>query len=266
MSYAPALVVNAPARKPLRNGIFEGVEWINPGSTHWLNGIEWEALPHTPASGIGSDVTGVPSTGTGLPLEFPFVPVTGEAEAFTVVATYDASTIGHALDYAQSRARDLLEARKQARVEQAMWTGDLGNADNAFETNATPLGAGMSPVEALAACEEWIGNVYGSEGLIHVTRSMATYLANGYLVSLDNDGVLRTALGTQIIAGAGYTPAAGDDIVVTPPLFGIKSDVFDTGQRVVNKSTNDVLGLVEQSFVIGYDPVGCAKASVTLPV
>jgi len=267
-SYAPPSYVEAPPRKQLPNGLFDSVEWITSAQgEHWRNGILWDALASFAASGVGSDVkfgAGGLSVGTGLPKNFPFSPVSGSASSFVVYAPYRVSAMGHPDDYSLQRATQLLQAREQARVEQALWTGDLTGAGTGMEATADSLGTDFAePADALAALEEWIGNVYGSEGSIHVTRAMATRLANGFLIENTPTG-LRTIVGTKLVVGAGYTPAAENKMIATPALFGLRSDIYESQGDVIilDKDKNDIYGLVERAYVIGYDPVGCALVQV----
>src|SRR3546814_19499340 len=80
--------------------------------------------------------------------------------------------MGHTLEYAQERATEHLLAREEARAEQALWTGDLGNDPN-FTQADTSASTAASPSHAIAEAEAYIAPNYGSHGVIHMCRQLA---------------------------------------------------------------------------------------------
>src|SRR3546814_7394240 len=110
--------------------------------------------------------------------------------------------MGHTLEYAQERATEHLLAREEARAEQAIWTGDLGNTPNFTEGTDSGSGA-LEPRLALAEAEQYIATAYGSLGTIHMPRYVASILLGEMLLEVRGTR-LYTRLGTPVIAGAGY--------------------------------------------------------------
>src|SRR5687768_704660 len=123
-----AQIVEAPTRQPLPFGLFSVLTPRPSGDNRWqIEGVEWETLACAPASGIGQvcvegEVTGLPKNlnlgGGDL----------GEATPFTVYGSYTCNPIGApGMQAMADRATQHLLEREEARVEQAVWTGDLDN-------------------------------------------------------------------------------------------------------------------------------------------
>lgn len=274
MASAPALIVEGIARQPLPYGLFSVLTPRSSGDDHWQNGIQWETLGCAPVSGIG-DPQCDPAVTTGLPKNLDNgAGDLGEATPFTVYGVYTCNPVGHTLDYAQQRATEHLLAREEARVEQALWTGDLDNGG--FAAGATEAGTGMSLARAVARIDEWLAVNYGSQGVIHMTRE-AALLGLSELALTVKGNSLVTALGTPVVAGAGYpgTGPAGQAPAVnttylygTPALSGYRSEVFPAVTPVaagLDRGTNDLHAVAERTYVVGYDPCGTAYVLANLP-
>lgn len=273
MSFAPPQVVEGQPRINLPYGLFSVLTPRGSAQDpHWQNGIEWETLGCQPASGIG-DPQCEPAETVGLPKNFATSGEVGEATPFTVYGSYVCTPVGHDTEYAQQRATEHLMAREEARVEQALWTGDLANTG--FAPGATSLGTRPSVKRAVAALEGWLATNYGSLGVIHMTREAALLgVDDGVLVTKGSG--LFTALGTPVVAGAGYdgsTPAgaapAADttNIYATPSLLGYRSEVFPGGTppgALLDRANNDLYAVAERTYVIGWDPCGTAYATASL--
>lgn len=260
MSYAPPLLVPAIPRTALPFGLFSVLTPRDNSDVHWQNGIEWEPLTCAPASGLGDPSCDPLVTTTGLPKEFETPGGVVSATPFSVYGSYLCSPVGHTTEYAQERATEHLLAREEARVEQALWTGDLGNGG--FATGATDLGSNLSPEEAVGVLEVWLAQTYGSLGVLHTDRGTATLLMEAGVVK-PSGSTLYTVLGTPVVAGAGY-PAEGL-VHATPALLGYRSEVFPGAtppSAGLDRSTNDLYAVAERTYVIGYDPCGTAVAEV----
>ena len=171
---------------------------------------------------------------------------------------------------AQEQARQVLLAREEAAVEGRVWS-KLVNADSA------EVITGGDPLLALARLEEYIGETYGSLGVIHMTRIAAAILVVKGLVEPDGR-MMKTKLGTPVIVGTGYTgkglanadPAANTQyIAASPALFGYRSEEFagsNFAGDLMDRQTNDVYGIYERNYLIGFDPCGVALAPVNLGV
>lgn len=279
-NFAPALVLpDSPApRQPLPFGLFSVLSWADTGDVHWQNGVTWEAVGCQPVSGIGDPTCAPGSTAaSGLPKNFVTGSALGNAGKFTVYGEYKCSPFGHSDDIAFSleRATSHLFAREEARVEQAFWSGDLGNTPSLQgASDLTPGSGAVAPIVALATLEKWLGSVYGSLGVIHVGRGAVNYLAqNGAIVAVGKR--LYTRLGTPVVAGSGYvntsptgsTPASGEHwAYATPAVFGMRSEVFTSTARrgdLLDRSKNDLYAVAERTYIVGFDPCGSAAVRFT---
>lgn len=270
---APPQLVSGAPRIPLAYGLFS-VLAFRGGEERWINGVKWDVPTCEPIGGIGSpecdpaDVIGLPKELTGGDS------APGEASPFGVYGHFTCSPIGNTLEHAEERARLHLQTREEGRVEQALWTGDLGNKPN-FKT-ATPIQAGAVGVRlAVAKLEREIATSYGALGMIHVSRDVATLgLARGVFET--KGGRMFTKQGTPVIAGAGYggagptgtaAPAGSEWAVVTPALFGYRSEIFIPSSfpgDLLDRRNNDLYGVAERSYLIGWDDCGVAAIPVSL--
>lgn len=248
-------------RTPLPYGLFS-VLTPRPGDSdgHWQQGVHWEALTCAPADGL-SDPCPPGGDAIGLPKNLTEGGEHASAAPFTIYGHYTCSPVGHPIGFAQDRAVEHLVVREEARVEQALWTGDLGNGG--FAAGATDLGSDLSPEAAVAALEVWIAQTYGSLGVLHTDRGTATLLIEAGVVK-PSGNTLYTVLGTPVVAGAGY-PAEGL-IHATPALMGYRSEVFPGASPTsagFDHSQNDLYAVAERTYVIGWDPCGTAVAGVS---
>jgi len=259
MAFAPATVVDPIARTALPFGLLSVVTPRPAGNSRWENGVVWEPLNCGPASGIGP-VDCDPEVETiGLPKAFPIPGGVDDAVPFTVYGSYECSPIGHSLEYANERATEHLIAREEARAEQAVWTGDLGNTPNFAEGSDSGAGA-LAPRLALAAAEQYIATEYGSLGTIHMSRYLAALLLGEMLLEV-RGARLYTRLGTPVIAGAGYpgtspSGTAGWWLVAAPALMLYRSEVFTATNRpgdLLDRAQNNLYGVAERRYLVGWD-------------
>lgn len=275
---APAALVEAPVRQPLPYGLLSVLQpRPNDGENRWMNGITWETLGCDPVSGIG-DVACEPgedgtTQATGLPknLEKHATP-DPEFEAFTVYGTYTCTPVGNTLAHAQQRATEHLMSGEEARVEQAIWTGDLDNTG--FAAGAEDAGAG-SLLRAVANLEQWIAENLRAKGVIHMTREAALLgLAKDALEIKGNQ--IQTLLGTPVVAGSGYpgTGPAGEDpaadstyVYATPAMTGYRSEVFPGAdqQGGFDREKNNLTAVAERVYSVGWDACGTAFSLAALP-
>ena len=261
MPFAPAAVVDPIARTALPFGLFSVVTPRPAGDQRWENGVTWEPLACGPASGIGEPDCDPETPTVGLPKAFPVSGGADDATAFTIYGSYECSPIGHTLDYAQQRATEHLIAREEARAEQAVWTGDLGNTPN-FSTAGTQVGGAHDPKLAVAIAEQYIAANYGSLGVIHMPRLLASVLLTEG--TLEARGTrLFTKMGTPVVAGAGYPLTHPDGettgenwIVVTPALMTYRSEVFTATNRagdLLDRQQNNLYGVAERRYLVAWD-------------
>jgi hypothetical protein len=199
----------------------------------------------------------------GLPKTFEDGGGLGTATGFAVYGSYECLVTGNTFGHAQEMAEQHLIAREIARVEQALWTGDLGNVPNFSGANGyaapTSAGTGTTPLEALALVEAALAAAYGSTGVIHMSHYIATLLADDLTFK---GGRAFTPLGTPVVVGAGYTSKT--IIVGTPALFGYRSDVIEVSNRagdLLDRASNTMHGLAERSYLVGVDTCGIVSAT-----
>jgi len=264
VAIAPPQLVPGALRAPLPYGLFS-VLGFRTSEERWENGVIFESLTCEPAGGIANPDCDPETPTVGLPkdLESDGDPL-GEATPFTVYGHHTCSPIGSGFGRAQDLANQHLQVREEARVEQALWTGDLGNVPNLSGANgyAAPVNLGtMEPWRAVSLLEQELAERYGSLGVIHMSREIASRLMKeGDLEK--RGGRLFTALGTPIVAGTGY---ASDRIVGTPAVLGYRGDVFTSSNRpgdLLDRGTNDLYAVAERSYLVGFDE--CALLEVTV--
>lgn len=278
-NFAPPLYVEGPERVALPYGLFSVVPPRPAGDEKWLNGVQWEPLSCSPASGIGEPecepAEGGGTDAVGLPKTLAAPGGVEEASAFTVYGMHKCSPVGRTPEEAQARARAHLMAREEARVEQALMTGDLENEPN-FQGAVDLTSGATTPVEALALLEGFIASTYGSQGVIHVSRTGATRWAADYLIT-GSGGKLTTMLGTPVVAGAGYEANVGPTgsegaagtvwAYATPALFAYRGDIFEPSNRpgdLLDRADNNLYAIAEREYLLGWDPCGVAAAQFEL--
>lgn len=269
-STPPALVPGAP-RALLPFGIFSVLDWRTEGSAHWQGG----GTLHEYLDPFTTDTLGPtqnPQSATaGLPKDLGRPADSGEetdagftgSDVFTVYGHFTVSPIAWSPEDAQARATAVLQAFEERDVERTFWTGEMGNNPNlqADTTNVGSFAAG-SINYAIGALESFIGDTYGSVGVIHMRREYALAgVQNGTIKVVGTR--MFTALGTPVVAGSGYPVG---DIRATPALFGYRSDIFTSSARrgdLLDKGSNDLYAIAERTYLIGFDPTGVGVATIT---
>lgn len=258
---APPAVVAAPARTPLPFGLGSVLTWRS--GDRFMTGVTWSNVTCEPAGGRGGPECD-PADIVGLPKDLVGERTLGDATPFIVYGHDTCNPIGSSFEEGQEYANAHLLAREEARAEQALWTGDLGNVPNLSGANGYPaptdLGDFLDPVHALAAVEQGIAEVYGSQGVIHMSRDTATRLAK----HLEKRGgrLYTRGLDTPVVAGAGYPDGR---IVGTPAMFGYRGDIITSSNRpgdLLDRATNTMYAVAEREYVIGFDPCPLVAADI----
>ncbi len=260
-SLAPNGVVTAPTRVPTPYGLDSVLQWR--AGDRFETGITFSSDPCGPINGRGGAMCWpAGESDPNLPKKFDS-PGLGEASAFVVYGSYECNPIGTGIDEAQGFADRRLAAGEVARVEQALWTGDLGNMPNFSGANgfAAPvdLGSSANAVAALAAVEQGIAEHYGAQGVIHMSRALAILVSR----HLDKrGGRLYTFLDTPVVAGAGYPD---DNVIIgTPALFGYRGAAFTSSNIVgdlLDRAQNVMRAVAEREYLVGID--ACPLVSAT---
>ncbi|AWN05520.1 major capsid pentamer protein [Microbacterium phage Jefe] len=267
---APPAPVAAPARTALPYGLGSVLGWLS--GDRELSGVTWVGQTCDPAGGRGGAHCD-PDDIVGLPKEFTGERSTGEALPFVVYGHDQCNAVANSPAEAQEFATQHLLTREEARAEQALWTGDLGNVPNFAGVNGseTPANVGTfsDPLMALAAVEDALARQYGSLGVIHMPRAMATLL--GKHLEKRGGRLYTRGLDTPVVAGAGYGEpfdAESDSLHIygTGTLVGYRGDVLTSSDRpgdLLDRSNNTMYAIAEREYVIGYDPCGAVHSVYT---
>lgn len=200
----------------------------------------------------------------------------------------------------RDRIMKQLIASTQKAAEWELWNGGAALAeasiDNSDVLSGSPFliaegganiltNGGVDPRNALWQLEGAVSNSpIGIPGVIHMSRDVASFLTQNKAIGVhtgpDGQEHLRTALGTPVIAGAGYTgngPIGQDDAdasatnkwaFVTGPVA-----VFLGDPEIVNKdysegvktSTNDYLLRAQRPASVYFDTSVFYAAQITIP-
>ena len=268
-TFAPARLVKGAARRPLPFGLFSVVDFDTPAEPYWqAGGVEWDVEARTTLGAVGhptgeGETTPPGSPSAGVPKQFPMNYGTETALPFSVYGHWKTSPMVYTPEEAQFKALEHLTAFEETQVEKELWTGTISGSASPNLSNPAPtdLGSGTSAI-ALGLLEDHIATTYGSLGVIHMARSVASRLLADDL--LESKGSrLQTLLGTPVVAGVGY---AKTDIRATPALFGLRSEVFfssRTGSPLLDTVNNDLYAIAERSYLIGFDNFAVAKATLS---
>lgn len=265
---APGGLVAAPARVALPYGLGSVLGWRT--GDRFETGAVWTSLPCQPALGRGGAacLDDVDDEIPGLPkdIESGLGPQVGEADPFIVYGLYRCLATGTSPSEAQQWADLSLYQGEEARAEQALWFGDLGNTPNLTGANGYPApitaGGHTTALDALAAVEDMMAREYLSQGVIHVSRRTAVLL--GRHVERSGNRLFTRNLGTPVVAGTGYPDEPS--IVGTPPLFGYRSEVFNSSSRpgdLFDTQYNYMNAIAEREYLVGFDPCPVIKATYT---
>lgn len=264
--------VEAPARLPLPFGAFSTFSFRS-NSERFLAGVQWEEQACELAQGVGDQCA---DTLIGFPKDLDGKGGYGEASAFTVYGHYHCSALGVPFDWAQKMANEHLKSREEARVEQAIWTGDLGNVPSLAKSSGIDTNSTAASIRrGIADVENRLGKLYGSQGVLHMTREVAL-LAIARSVLDVSHGRLVTELGTPVAAGAGY-PGSGPNntaagagkswVFGSGSLLGYRSDIETSSNRpgdLVDQQHNNIYAIAERSYLIGWENCGLVAALVDL--
>jgi hypothetical protein len=206
-------VFPAQPLNPAPGGLLSVAEVVRHASTDgmWANGpFSWDTLS-CPASLELADFCS--NAARGFIVQSDGGPFT--SWPFGVIAAYECNTIGYKPEERREIAKKQAEAGTQKGVEAELWGGYIAQAANQLEvpylTNnaAVNVGAGaVSVVAGVAKLEQGLADCgFGVEGVLHLTRQAASVASTLGAIRMDDKGVLRTRLGTPVVAGVGYNPA-----------------------------------------------------------
>lgn len=174
------------------------------------------------------------------------------------------------------RARARLALIEQPSVERAFWTGEYGNTSALATSEPEILGTPATPVDittGLSLLEEWLGQVSGSVGFIHVNRGAAAVAAENRLITRVGARA-ETEIGNVWVFGGGY-PKTGPTGQAAPTgrqlwMFATRqptirrTDVIlpgDPASGALNWSKNSTFTVAERIYVIDFP---CQAAAVKI--
>lgn len=272
-SIAPASVVASAQRQPFQYGLFSVVTPRTSGD-RWEAGVATDAETCEPVQGIGPYNCDT-DTAEGLPKNLdPNLGMAEPALPFILYGHFTCSPVGFTPETAQDKAEEHLTTREEAGAERAFWTGELGNSPALATAETTVLPGPTSVIQGVAALEDWLASEYGSVGVIHASRGAALVLIKKGAVEV-RGGRLQTALGTPVVAGAGYpgTGPAGQSsdgttwLYATPALFAYRGDV-ETSSAIpgdlMNRGRNTLHAIAERQYLLGFGPCGASAVEVTI--
>lgn len=278
----PKAVIAGPDWAPLPYGLFSTFTFRDAGDGRWETGGTFETEACSPIGGVPAWTPYDPGEDPEDPAPNPNVKDLtredgehGEAVAFTVYGHKRIDVVSTSFAEAQVQAQARLLRGEEKRVEQALWTGDLGNSPSLAGPGATPakpLGTtATAPAQAVAVLEDWLADVVGSLGVLHMSRWAASHLLEKGIAEVRN-GRLYTLMGTPIAAGSGY-PGTGEGVSVsgyaqqwifaTPTIFGYRSEVFGPDAPVFDPKVNDTIALAERTYLLAMDTCGTAGVLMT---
>lgn len=199
------------------------VKVVNVDSDWWLGGAIHEIYD----AGISYSVVADQGFDPGDIIREMTNPELGEARfahvvPVTIETRLNVSTMGTDLSELQRMAEDAMDLVSQKAIEEAFWkylgskfrslpnTTDGGD-DEVIRTPLVP-GTVLSPRNAQAVLEGAVAeNTVGYQATLHFPR-----LATSNLEVHDEDGALKTVLGSYVIAGSGYGNTDQDGNIIAP--------------------------------------------------
>ncbi|RJL19341.1 hypothetical protein D5H75_40470 [Bailinhaonella thermotolerans] len=265
----PRVAVDNPPLTQLPYGLFSAasVEAAAPG--RWLLGVEYDTDGCTQAGVIGGWCPEDPGDHT---MTVPPGVTYPTADGFVVYAGVACKLPGMVED-AGTRAADRLTLGEQTAVERHVWTTQLAVPAAVLATGSeTAVGL----VDAVAALERDLGEMFGAVGTLHVPRWLVPHLAAAdQIVRDDRAGRLTTVLGTPIAAGAGYpgtspsgtAPGAGAAwMYATGPVVVRRGPVVTPATErtgAFDPSNNEVTVRAQRDYVVTTDCVLLAVQTTT---
>lgn len=263
MSIAPpALVLGAP-RPLLPYGLFSVLSPREGSADRWEAGVIFEGIGCAPAPGegvIGPYDCDEDGETEGLPKEFDGHLTVNDANQFTIYQSQVCSPTGNSLEASVEVARQRLAQFEELLVERELWKV-LDTLDTYFELPASapdPDDIIDAVFVGISTLEREQGIRFGSQGVIHMSRSVAMMGIKAKALETKSNR-LFTTLGTPVVAGSGYgTTEMGvpPKIVLTPQLFGYRSEVFTSSNRpgdLLDRRNDNLYGVAERNWLVGFE-------------
>jgi hypothetical protein len=263
MAFTKTGVVTAPKIVPSAFGLLDFAKPENaPGEDQWIRGFsqEWETTATSLKNWDDTDTTSSTLIVNGV------INYYDEIKPFFIEIDETRSTLGFLGIDRIERLKRQMEGATQHAMEHELWNGTVREGrshDNKSLTAASATilngGTALSPRRALALLEHSIGTAshFGEQGVIHVTRDVASLLASNSNMLLHEEGKdhLQTFGGTPIIVGSGYS-GNGPDGATGASASATNKWIYATG--TVRTYVGDI-DVVNDNLAQAYDVSGNAN-------
>lgn len=278
MAHTHQAVDTAVKAAPPRFGLEASAVIVNTAD-RWEDGITWQ-----PEQCAGGGRIALDECGSLDPVEAAATPASPDSDPFLVFAGETCSTFGMDARDWNGRARRQLIATRSAQIAAELWTGSLNGAGLALvDATSDILTTGAKPpATALAMIEQGLAQLLsGRQGMVHVTPQVLSYLVGESVARLEGN-IYTSPNGHIIVPDAGYPGTAPTG---TAPSFSsqwiygtavvalrIGPVTFNPGTldrarvlaQAMNRATNTITVIAEQTVVIQLDPCGHVAAQVDL--
>jgi hypothetical protein len=245
MTVAP-VTVDAPAVRPPLGGLLPVADITDTTDGHFLFGLEYLSF----LCEDGGYVAGCVDAPAGVPVdavkEFAGSHIVSGVPV-TVYAGVECDLFGAPYD---RQALDRLAGSEDRLVAAAFYRhAALGawNAGEAEQVLAEPV-TQDNVVAAIAALEQYAGETYAGQPVLHMNRATATYAIAADVVVPNIDGTLATLQGTPVANSAGYPDGV---IFITGAVQLWRTPVGS--YQAPNTATNTSMALAERTYVMATD-------------
>jgi hypothetical protein len=212
-------VFEAPMHVPSAFGLFTVVKPDTaPKEDQWIRGFSqyWDTGYYSAKNWDDTDTTSYTLASNATPTRYD------EIKPFFIEVEDYRSTLGLlGVDHIE-RIKGQLDGITQKAVEKELWDGAVrigrSHSNKALvhpDANIINSGNALTPRRALAMLEQHIAEASpcGEQGVIHMTRDVATLLAGDSHLLMHQEGKahLQTLGGTPVIVGSGYSGAGPTD-------------------------------------------------------
>jgi hypothetical protein len=263
MAFTKTGVVTAPKIVPSIFGLLDFAKPENaPGEDQWIRGFsqEWETTATSLKNWDDTDSTNSDLIVNGV------INYYDEIKPFFIEIDETRSTLGFLSIDRIERLKRQIEGATQHAMEHELWNGTVREGEShdtrsLTSASATILNSGtaLSPRRALALLEHSIGiaSHFGEQGVIHVTRDVASLLASNSNMLMHDKGKdhLQTFGGTPIIVGSGYS-GNGPDGATGAASSATNKWIYATG--TVRTYVGDI-DVVNDNLAQAYDVSGNAN-------
>lgn len=167
----------------------------------------------------------------------------------------------------------LVEGLIQTSIEKEFYEGTISKTidknHNRFLKSDLAQAVSSSPGQLgtmVGVLEQSFSAKYGIQPTLHIPSSLVSY---GNIFKEDKSGVLRTRLGSPVVAGSGYAssvlPATTATIYATGPITTLVGEIGKNSlSTVVDTKTNTLIAVWEVPVAVVWTTEGILKVDITL--